>query len=145
MEKNLAKTYDPKDFEDRIYEMWESNGACARSATVGSAFKNRSKYGFTASTRVCCSMISDTQTRYGRGSSLHGRTRAFLSYHVSSFSGICCKISSSVSFHILLSFTSCLLKYYVLPTMTQMTKNSNYHQKFLLKSFAKRKKYLPKL
>ena len=27
MEKNLAKTYDPKDFEDRIYEMWESNGA----------------------------------------------------------------------------------------------------------------------
>ena len=23
MEKNLAKTYDPKDFEDRIYEMWE--------------------------------------------------------------------------------------------------------------------------
>ena len=22
MEKNLAKTYDPKDFEDRIYEMW---------------------------------------------------------------------------------------------------------------------------
>ena len=27
MEKNLAKTYDPKDFEDRIYEMWETNGA----------------------------------------------------------------------------------------------------------------------
>lgn len=27
MEKNLAKTYSPKDFEDRIYEMWESNGA----------------------------------------------------------------------------------------------------------------------
>ena len=27
MEKNLAKTYDPKDFEDRIYEMWESHGA----------------------------------------------------------------------------------------------------------------------
>ena len=27
MEKNLAKTYDPKDFEDRIYEMWESRGA----------------------------------------------------------------------------------------------------------------------
>ena len=26
MEKNLAKTYNPKDFEDRIYEMWETNG-----------------------------------------------------------------------------------------------------------------------
>ena len=25
--KNLAKTYNPKDFEDRIYEMWESEGA----------------------------------------------------------------------------------------------------------------------
>jgi valyl-tRNA synthetase len=27
MKKNLAKTYDPKDFEDRIYEMWEESGA----------------------------------------------------------------------------------------------------------------------
>lgn len=27
MSKNLAKTYDPKAFEDRIYEMWESKGA----------------------------------------------------------------------------------------------------------------------
>lgn len=27
MEKNLAKTYNPKDFEDRIYEMWEQKGA----------------------------------------------------------------------------------------------------------------------
>ncbi|MBR5229319.1 MAG: valine--tRNA ligase, partial [Firmicutes bacterium] len=27
MEKNLAKTYSPKDFEDRIYEMWESTGS----------------------------------------------------------------------------------------------------------------------
>ncbi len=27
MKRNLAKTYDPKDFEDRIYEKWESNGA----------------------------------------------------------------------------------------------------------------------
>ncbi len=25
--KNLAKTYDPKEFEDRIYEMWETKGA----------------------------------------------------------------------------------------------------------------------
>lgn len=27
MNKNLDKTYDPKDFEDRIYEMWEEKGA----------------------------------------------------------------------------------------------------------------------
>ncbi len=27
MEKNLAKTYNPKDFEDRIYSMWEESGA----------------------------------------------------------------------------------------------------------------------
>ncbi len=27
MEKNLAKTYDPKAFEDRIYQSWESSGA----------------------------------------------------------------------------------------------------------------------
>jgi valyl-tRNA synthetase len=27
MEKNLAKTYDPKDFEDRIYKMWEESGS----------------------------------------------------------------------------------------------------------------------
>lgn len=26
-EKNLAKTYDPKQFEDRIYDMWEKSGA----------------------------------------------------------------------------------------------------------------------
>ena len=27
METNLSKTYNPKEFEDRIYEMWEDNGA----------------------------------------------------------------------------------------------------------------------
>jgi len=27
MEYNLAKTYDPKAFEDRIYKSWEENGA----------------------------------------------------------------------------------------------------------------------
>ncbi len=27
MEQNLAKTYNPHEFEDRIYEMWEKNGA----------------------------------------------------------------------------------------------------------------------
>ncbi len=29
MEKNLAKTYDPKSFEDRIYKTWEESGAFA--------------------------------------------------------------------------------------------------------------------
>jgi len=27
MEKNLAKTYNPKDFEDRIYNEWEEKDA----------------------------------------------------------------------------------------------------------------------
>lgn len=27
MEQNLSKTYNPKDFEDRIYELWEKTGA----------------------------------------------------------------------------------------------------------------------
>ena len=27
MEQNLAKNYDPKEFEDRIYEMWEKSGS----------------------------------------------------------------------------------------------------------------------
>lgn len=27
MKNNIAKTYDPKEFEERIYEMWESKGA----------------------------------------------------------------------------------------------------------------------
>lgn len=31
MEKNLAKTYNPKEFEDRIYNTWESNG-CFRAS-----------------------------------------------------------------------------------------------------------------
>ena len=26
MQRNLAKNYDPKDFEDRIYESWEKEG-----------------------------------------------------------------------------------------------------------------------
>ena len=30
MEKNLAKNYNPKEFEDRIYEMWENEG-CFRA------------------------------------------------------------------------------------------------------------------
>ena len=27
MAKELAKAYDPKDFEDRIYAAWENSGA----------------------------------------------------------------------------------------------------------------------
>ena len=32
--KNLAKTYDPKEFEDRIYEEWENSGAFGAEASV---------------------------------------------------------------------------------------------------------------
>lgn len=32
MEKNLSKTYDPKEFESRIYQEWEENGAFRPSA-----------------------------------------------------------------------------------------------------------------
>lgn len=39
MEKNLAKTYNPKDFEDRIYENWESHGAFSAKAD-----KNKKPY-----------------------------------------------------------------------------------------------------
>ena len=35
MEQNLAKTYSPKDFEDRIYEMWEKNGCFRAEVTEG--------------------------------------------------------------------------------------------------------------
>ena len=31
MAKNLSKTYDPKEFETRIYEEWENGGAFAPS------------------------------------------------------------------------------------------------------------------
>ena len=79
----------------------------AASASIsGSRSIKRAKYGFTASTRVCCSMISDTQTRYGVGSSRQGKLRLLLSYHVNSpgairfnsscflctsiFLGVCC-------------------------------------------------------
>ena len=34
----------------------------------------RSKYGMTVSTCVCCSITSDTQTRYGVGSCCQGRS-----------------------------------------------------------------------
>lgn len=40
-----------------------SGSAAASAATSGNAAMNRSKYGSTAATRVCCSMISDTHVR----------------------------------------------------------------------------------
>ena len=38
MGRNLAKTYDPKSFEDRIYAMWEEHGTTKyhRAPTYGS-------------------------------------------------------------------------------------------------------------
>ena len=44
----------------------------------------RSKYGMTALTRVCWSMISETHVRYGVTTLRHGSVRPFKSYHVSS-------------------------------------------------------------
>ena len=44
----------------------------------------RSKYGITALTRVCWSMISETHVRYGVTTLRHGSVRPFKSYHVSS-------------------------------------------------------------
>src|SRR6185369_14165309 len=41
---------------------------------------NRSKYSITATTRVCCSMISDTQMAYGSRVLRHGRSRRFARY-----------------------------------------------------------------
>ena len=41
----------------------ERPSASASAFTVGNRTMNRSKYGMTVATCVCCSMISDTQTR----------------------------------------------------------------------------------
>ena len=46
-----------------LYESTVSSSAAASASTSGSAAVNRSKYPRAASMRVCCSMISDTQTR----------------------------------------------------------------------------------
>ena len=40
MEHNLSKTYDPKSFEKRIYDMWENSGAFKPS-------EDKSKESFT--------------------------------------------------------------------------------------------------
>ena len=37
MGRNLAKTYDPKSFEDRIYEMWEEHGSFNAEVIIGKA------------------------------------------------------------------------------------------------------------
>ena len=41
--------------------------ASANPDTSGKRVMKRSKYGMTVVTWVCCSMISETQTRYGVG------------------------------------------------------------------------------
>ena len=65
--------------------MTASSPASAKASIVGQRFVNLAKYGFTAATVVCCSMISDSQTRYGSGAGIpggarHGRSRAWESY-----------------------------------------------------------------
>ena len=32
MRKELEKTYDPKDIEDRLYEKWMEKGSCLRTS-----------------------------------------------------------------------------------------------------------------
>ena len=110
--------------DDELLKLWEGLGYYSRARNLKAAAQQivteyggempsdyrellkRAKYGFTASTRVCCSMISDTQTRYGVGSSRQGKLRLLLSYHVNSpgairfnsscflctsiFLGVCC-------------------------------------------------------
>ena len=61
-----------------------SSGTAASAAASGSSAIKRSKYGTTALTRVCCSMISETHVRYGVTSLRHGSARPFKSYHASS-------------------------------------------------------------
>ena len=56
----------------------------ANAAASGSSAMKRSKYGMTALTRVCWSMISETHVRYGVTTLRHGSVRPFRSYHVSS-------------------------------------------------------------
>src|SRR3954471_5173731 len=57
----------------------------------GKRVMNRSKYGPTVATVVCCSMISLSQTRYGSGrepgAARQGRSRRWRSYHASSEAG----------------------------------------------------------
>ena len=59
--------------------------------TSGQRAKNFSKYGPTVLTPVCCSMISDSQTRYGSARSpaggRHGNRRRWRSYQSSSSAG----------------------------------------------------------
>ncbi len=56
--------------------------------TSGQRWTKRAKYGATVFTVVCCSMISDSQTRYGsgvsRGAARQGRIRRWRSYQASS-------------------------------------------------------------
>jgi hypothetical protein len=57
----------------------------------GQRARNFSKYGPTVLTPVCCSMISDSQTRYGSArspaSGRHGNRRRWRSYQSSSSAG----------------------------------------------------------
>src|SRR3954471_4643652 len=68
-----------------------SSEARPRSSTVGQRATNFSKYGATNFTPVCCSMISDSQTRYGSaatpGNGRHGNLRRGRSYQASSRAG----------------------------------------------------------
>src|SRR4051812_29013754 len=64
--------------------MTASAGAAASASTVGKRSRKRAKNGLTVLTVVCCSMISDSHTRYGSGVSpgtaRHGSLRRWRAY-----------------------------------------------------------------
>src|SRR5690349_14091172 len=68
-----------------------SSEARPSAVTSGQRARNFSKYGPTVLTPVCCSMISDSQTRYGSARSpaggRHGNRRRWRSYQSSSSEG----------------------------------------------------------
>ena len=57
----LTSVFNSSGVIGDIHSGATSNGASASARTSGNRFRNRSKYGVTVSTCVCCSMISETQ------------------------------------------------------------------------------------
>src|SRR6188472_399099 len=64
--------------------MTSRSSAAASAAKLGYRSSHSSYFGRTRSTCVCCSMISETSTRYGSRVRRHGRSRPWRPYHVSS-------------------------------------------------------------
>ena len=61
--------------------MTSSSLAAASVASVGNRAMNRSKYGTTTASVVCCAISSETSVRYGDASRRQGSSRRAPSYH----------------------------------------------------------------